>query len=74
MPNKQPCYHACETEGLGEENIKDLGKIGGILADTIEYYEGDLLFTATREINKSELPFDTKNGLTFEWGDPADLM
>ena len=72
--NKQPCYYSCDVKGLTKSDVLSVGHIEGVIEASVEHYNDELLFTATREIGEKELPFKTEHGLAFEWGDPADLM
>ncbi len=72
--NNQPFYHCAETDGLSESDLKRVREIPDVIPESVEYYEGEILFTATREISESELRFKTKHGLHNDPGSPDDLM
>lgn len=70
--NLQPFYCSCEVDGLSSKQLESVIEIQGVLKDSIEYYNSELLFTATREISEVEIGFN----VTVECvaGDPCDLF
>ena len=79
--NKQPFYHAAELKGNKKAIIKVIGSIKTVIKDTIEYYNNELLFTATSDVsNFANNQLQDIPGISImvpvgaEPGDPADLI
>ena len=80
--NKQPFYHCGEEiKGNKASIIKAIKSIKTVIKSSVEFYNGELLFTATSDVSEEAnaalkaLP-NVVVGVEIgaEAGDPADLM
>ena len=76
--NKQPFYHCGHFTGKKLDIEKIVKSTQTVLKDTVEYYDNELLFTATSNvsyiINKKLAKIGIIGDVEAEPGDPCDLM
>jgi hypothetical protein len=80
--NVQPFYHCAEqVKGDKRAIIKAIKSIKTVLKDTVDLFNGELLFTATSDVsNEANEKLKALPGVTMgdeidaEAGDPADLL
>jgi hypothetical protein len=79
--NKQPFYHGgYDIKGDGKAIVKAIKSIKTVLKGTVEFYNEELLFTATSDVSEEAneklraIPGVANVRIEAEPGDPADLM
>lgn len=50
--NKQPFYHAAEIDGDEKYIVKAIKELKGVVKSSVEYFNGELLFTATSDVSE----------------------